>query len=1125
MPSSKSGGVHGHKVLRRFGLDDKQGEVFDGSQKMYGVFRSPLEYRSRLDIITGQKNHFFEGGFDSPCQSSEVELAICKKNSGQIEFRDLRNSIGEAPLQTIAARQQSPSVHTSKQIVSDACRGDDGSEVVVATSNPLDATVPKESGSLPNNGCVRSGLGSADWGSSDQAHLETPSTAMACQSKRAVCSLQGSPTVRPLVAGKIHTASIRQSDGHSIHKESRRYPVGNISQDDFAPFDVGSRDVHHSLSSFHSRDLQRRRRQSISESGSGGLASIRSRDTADLPEMGNTSNRSFRNSSVTSGSSICVEGCQGFISPLYRRLQQGLGFSAGMGVPSTLPDSQGSVPPQLGERVVYTDSSTVGESILATGFEDSSASSSLSYSQPPTPSRRCSDPLTSGSRHRPSFGGLEGTGWGKCVETWPQADRNLLESAWRKSSLKTYAAPWTQWVTWSRSQGISFDNPDPMILARYLGYIHRIKKLALSTIKLHKSVITTFANPVEGESLSRHPVVKHMLKAIDLGRPVSDKSFVWSVDTLMDWMKRSPPDEQSLFHVSRRVALILLLASGRRIHDLTLLRINPENMTQEDGAVSFWPVFGSKTDKSSRRQSGWKLSQMADKALDPVYWIKRLIDLSANRRKARLDLFSLFITTQGSVAPASRAIIAGWVKTAFAEAGIGTPPGSIRSAVASSRSCLGLTPLKSLTTSTVLQRNLRHGQLPICRLRPCAVEETRRAVRRGEKDELCGMTGMKSIEPRTMSQKGFVKATSNNLPTIDIFMVTDFLKRDDRFNVGEMRGTKAASAIRESYGDNAIGYVELKREGPICVVQARICPEHKVRSKAYSVIVETNEEEERVTDIKCNDQQQVDVNMPLHFLCGFIGEVKILLLQRATKHVNTRSVNLPDNNSFFEELLGAAKKAKIDSQISKYNFETQLNEFDSLSIHKLLHQFKNNGGFTYRNFMQFSTHEMSHEVIKLAESRTRNQSTSSLWHELRYGRITASKIYEAAHCQTVEGALIDSIIGSRKVKQTKAMARGINLEKSVIVAVEEKLHMKLKPCGIILIKRYPIFGASPDAITDEFVVEIKCPTKEKTVTNYIKNNQIVNKYKAQIHLQMLATEKKKGLFCVADPNFEVTGNA
>ncbi|KAJ8914230.1 hypothetical protein NQ315_003594 [Exocentrus adspersus] len=287
-----------------------------------------------------------------------------------------------------------------------------------------------------------------------------------------------------------------------------------------------------------------------------------------------------------------------------------------------------------------------------------------------------------------------------------------------------------------------------------------------------------------------------------------------------------------------------------------------------------------------------------------------------------------------------------------------------------------------------------------------------------------------------MSQKGFVKATSNNFRTIDIFMVTDFMKRDDRFNVGEMRGTKAASAIRETYGDNAIGYVELKRDGLICVVQARICPEHKVRSKAYSVIVETNEEEERVSDLKCNDFAAAagGCKHALAFLMWLYTRSEDSAPTEVTSYwQKPRMSGIGSSVKFVTvKVLGAATKATMDSQISKYNFETQLNEFESLSIHKLLHQFKNNGGITSRNFMQFSTHEMSHEKI-LHEIRA---GTSSLWHELRYGRIPASKIYEAAHCQTVEGMLTDSIIGSRKVKQTKALARGINLEKSVIAAVE-----------------------------------------------------------------------------------------
>ncbi|KAK2579099.1 hypothetical protein KPH14_008498 [Odynerus spinipes] len=60
-------------------------------------------------------------------------------------------------------------------------------------------------------------------------------------------------------------------------------------------------------------------------------------------------------------------------------------------------------------------------------------------------------------------------------------------------------------------------------------------------------------------------------------------------------------------------------------------------------------------------------------------------------------------------------------------------------------------------------------------------------------------------------------------------------------------------ACRESYGDEAIGYVQLKREKSICTVKCRICSEHKVRSKAYSVTLILDEIEEKILDINCHD--------------------------------------------------------------------------------------------------------------------------------------------------------------------------------------------------------------------------------------------------------------------------------
>ncbi|KAF5285460.1 hypothetical protein FQA39_LY16634 [Lamprigera yunnana] len=57
---------------------------------------------------------------------------------------------------------------------------------------------------------------------------------------------------------------------------------------------------------------------------------------------------------------------------------------------------------------------------------------------------------------------------------------------------------------------------------------------------------------------------------------------------------------------------------------------------------------------------------------------------------------------------------------------------------------------------------------------------------------------------------------------------------------------------RPSYGDDAISYVQLKREGKICTVKCKICPEHKVHAKLYGVTL-TVDEDEKVTSVQCHD--------------------------------------------------------------------------------------------------------------------------------------------------------------------------------------------------------------------------------------------------------------------------------
>lgn len=64
--------------------------------------------------------------------------------------------------------------------------------------------------------------------------------------------------------------------------------------------------------------------------------------------------------------------------------------------------------------------------------------------------------------------------------------------------------------------------------------------------------------------------------------------------------------------VSRLIYILLLLASGRMVHDLSLLTIENGSFENKGNELVFWPKFGSKTAYSSYRQPGWQLKEASE---------------------------------------------------------------------------------------------------------------------------------------------------------------------------------------------------------------------------------------------------------------------------------------------------------------------------------------------------------------------------------------------------------------------------------------------------------------------------------------------------------------------------------
>ena len=236
----------------------------------------------------------------------------------------------------------------------------------------------------------------------------------------------------------------------------------------------------------------------------------------------------------------------------------------------------------------------------------------------------------------------------------------------------------------------------------------------------------------------------------------------------------------------------------------------------------------------------------------------------------------------------------------------------------------------------------------------------------------------------------------------------------------------------------------------------------------------------------------------------------------------------PKNGSVLLDILQKSKEnGRNDSILTKYFIDTPTENVKKLSMHHLILKFfrsQQDSAVTASasDFLQFCSSQMSELICQEAVKETITQDENKLWHKLRYGRITASRAYETAHCHTLNGCLVEKILGAIKMKDSYAMKRGKSLEKEVRQLVEKKTGIKIQPCGFYTSPECPIMGASPDGITEEHILEIKCPNSEKRMTEYLSNGKVTLKYSTQMQLQMYFTKKQKGLFCVTNYDFETS---
>lgn len=511
--------------------------------------------------------------------------------------------------------------------------------------------------------------------------LDNTRTEPSLQPKRNDRNTENFRAARSALVQVNSSDTVRQQNGCSILTKRGRNQILTLDADNQKGFSPTGPPPNPSKNPIYSGQIQQPCRSPFTSSASPRMASTPSVHNKSFQKVRSTNDRPIRIGTSKGCNQLCVTGPERYSRHVSRCLFPNLELPPSLGVSTALLDPQGSTTPQLGVRRVSLSSSEVGESVLETGSKSPCISASVH--DPETsfaPERHSNRPPTpQGSRH--DNGSMEMWGWSENLTEWTESQLRLLKDSWRPSTKKTYKVAWNRWLKWTKGHKLNPLQPTGSILSRFLADLYIVDGLAYSTILLHKSVVSTLCN-CDNDKLGSHVLVRHILKAIALKKPVPRKSTVWNIDKLTLFLSSYSVDENSIFATCRHTATLLLLCSGRRVHDLTLLAVDSKHLSENNDCLILWPMFGSKTDTATYRQSGWRLSSnFTNKKLDPVFWVKRTISLLEVKRQSGCQ--NLFINIRGQPRAASRTVIAGWVKSLLSEAGVVDSAGSIRSAVAS----------------------------------------------------------------------------------------------------------------------------------------------------------------------------------------------------------------------------------------------------------------------------------------------------------------------------------------------------------------------------------------------------------------------------------------------------------
>ena len=254
---------------------------------------------------------------------------------------------------------------------------------------------------------------------------------------------------------------------------------------------------------------------------------------------------------------------------------------------------------------------------------------------------------------------------------WPlllQLTVQLLSSATRQSTNKSYDCAWTKWNSWCNRRKV---NPISATVKDILTFLSDQfdNNLQYRTVNVLRSAISSIHPWIEGKPVGQHPLVIRLMKGIANERPPKPRyTTTWDVAKVTTYLSALGENKTlSLKLLTKKLLMLLALVSPERAS--VLWELNIRYLKKQPDGVVFTLIKPRKSGDPMSRAKATFPRFLQDTTLCPCDCLETYLKATEKFRLSE-DSNKLFLSFQRPHHPVAKATVTRWLCDVLIAAGI-----------------------------------------------------------------------------------------------------------------------------------------------------------------------------------------------------------------------------------------------------------------------------------------------------------------------------------------------------------------------------------------------------------------------------------------------------------------------